>query len=267
MPGIELILLSFVLSSLVSLLAWRVHALTLDGAAAAALTGGLILLAGGLPWAALLLFFFLSSTLLSKLGKGCKPSVEQVPRKGHRRDSLQVLANGGVAAACAVLHLLQPSAGWHWIAFSGSLAAACADTWATELGAFSTGMPRLVTNWQRVPAGTSGAVSLAGTAAAGAGAACVAILAGLLTPTRLALIPLVGLAGFFGSLVDSFLGARKQASYHCPRCQVSTEWHPLHDCGSPTVLERGIHWLDNDLVNLLCTLSGALFAAGISWVI
>ena len=71
---------------------------------------------------------------------------------------------------------------------------------------------------------------------------------------------LLALSGLAGSLVDSLLGATLQAIYRCPACGNETERHPRHVCGTPTEWVRGWKWLDNDWVNLACTLSGALIA-------
>jgi uncharacterized protein (TIGR00297 family) len=96
------------------------------------------------------------------------------------------------------------------------------------------GKTLLVTNFKSVPAGTDGGMSLFGTIAALLGAASVGVAAfatGLVSANQLATIIL---AGFFGTVIDSLLGA---------------------------IFERR-GWLDNDLVNLLSTAA----AAGMAWV-
>ena len=75
---------------------------------------------------------------------------------------------------------------------------------------------------------------------------------------------LISLAGLLGSLADSALGATLQAIYTCPKCQKETERHPLHSCGSPTTLAHGLSWLNNDWVNITCTLVGALLAGALA---
>jgi uncharacterized protein (TIGR00297 family) len=168
----------------------------------------------------------------------------------------------------AALHFFYPNAQWIWVAFAACLAAVNADTWATELGVLSPRPPRMVTNLSKeVEKGTSGGVSLIGTLAALGGSALIGVLAAVLggpastqQPTAWTMGVAITLAGLFGSLFDSFLGGTVQAIYHCPACDKETERHPLHTCGTATMLKRGWPWLDNDFVNLGCAVFGVVIA-------
>jgi uncharacterized protein (TIGR00297 family) len=267
-PGFSSLLLNltlgFLFGTAISYVAYQAGSLSRSGSIAAALVGMVVFGLGGLPGAILLLAFFVSSSGLSRLFGRRKSRLEEKFAKGSRRDAGQVLANGGVAAGFMVLHGLFPGEAWPWIGFAASLAAVNADTWATELGVLNHTPPRRVTTWKPVEPGTSGAVSLVGTLAALAGSALIALLAVVLTPVGAAGAPLAAMAavlaaaGLAGSFFDSFLGATIQAMYHCPACAKETERHPLHTCGTPTVPRRGAGWLNNDWVNVLCALFGAL---------
>jgi Raf kinase inhibitor-like YbhB/YbcL family protein len=130
--------------------------------------------------------------------------------------------------------------------------------------------PRLITNGQVVERGASGGITLFGSLAALTGALLVGLFAVIFSgadfpawPVGLAVLAVCGLAG---SMVDSLLGASVQAIYTCPTCNKETERHPLHTCGTHTVLKRGWPWLNNDWVNLSCTLSGAALAV-MAWTI
>ena len=162
----------------------------------------------------MLLAFFVLSTLLS--------------RRGTARNERQVLANGGVAALAAL------AGNWLW--FAGALAAANADTWATEIGKHSRTPPRLITSWARVSAGTDGGMTLLGTVGGIAGAGLIACLSVGLGPRGSGLGPgmIVAVAGIIGMLLDSLLGA---------------------------TLQGRVRWMDNDAVNLAATLTGAACAA------
>ncbi len=260
------LLLSTLVAAVLALLAWRSGALSRSGGLAAWLLGTLIFGLGGWQWAVLLLAFFITSSILTRLFQKRKAGLEEKFEKGGRRDAGQVLANGGVAAIFAILHALYPEAAWTWIAGAASLAAVNADTWATELGVLNPSPPRLILNGRTVERGTSGAVSFYGLLAAWAGAIAIGLLAAALRPyprpteNVSAYALLVSLAGFLGALVDSLLGANWQAIYFCPQCRKETEKHPRHTCGTPTKRVRGWKWLNNDVVNVLCALSGALIA-------
>jgi uncharacterized protein (TIGR00297 family) len=179
----------------------------------AALAVGLATIYGfGWRGLVLLLAFFVSGSLLTE--------------GGGQRNERQVLANGGVAALAAL-------AG-SWAAFAGALAAATADTWASEIGRRSPTLPRLITSGTPVPAGTDGGITLLGTVGGVAGAAFIAGLAFVLEPRSLVA---VAVAGVFGMFLDSLLGATLQGAFR---------------------------WLDNDAVNLAATLGGAAVAA-VAW--
>jgi uncharacterized membrane protein len=179
------------------------------------------------------------------------------------------MANGGVAWGLLFVFVVLPGdmsflRAACYVGFLGALAAAAADTWATELGEWSAGRPWSLRTGTRVPAGQSGAVSLAGTAAAVLGAGSVAGAAALSMegPVQMSGEALVGVteAGLLGMIVDSLAGAFLQARYRDPKTARLVESAD----GEATPLVRGWEWMDNEMVNLLGTTAGAL-AAFLLW--
>ena len=177
-------LIGLIGSLLIAFLAYKFHSLSLGGFLASILVGTIILGLGGIAWAILLVVFFVSSSILSKMFRKRKAGVDEKFAKGSQRDAGQVFANGGVAACLALTWFVTRLAGsgsdaiiWIWWAFAGSLAAATADTWATELGVLSRRRPVLITTFKPVDPGTSGGISLMGALSALAGAALIAGLA------------------------------------------------------------------------------------------
>ena len=173
------------------------------------------------------------------------------------RNAWQVLANGGVAALCAIAAV---DAGVPFnAAFAGAFAAASADTWGTEIGTLARRRPVSILTFRSMEPGLSGGVSLLGTVATIAGALCVAVVASLL---RVAPLWPVAAGGVAGALLDSIVGASLQARQWCPACSCECET-PQHYCGTPTTLRRGVRWIQNDAVNLMATLCGASVAAAL----
>jgi len=250
------------LAAAISVLAWRARALTRRGALTAT-TIGTLAVAAGWNWGVLLILYFISSSALSRIGGARKERrTASVVAKGGERDAVQVLANGAVFGAAALMMIIAPHV--YWIALgAGSLATSAADTWATEIGTLSRRDPRFVLDGRRVPAGTSGAMSLEGTLAMFVGAAFIGMMMIVLGWT----FPLairVAFAGVFGAIVDTLLGATVQVRRWCDPCARETE-RTTHDCGTATRRLRGLVWLDNDLVNFLSGVVGGLLAALLSF--
>jgi uncharacterized protein (TIGR00297 family) len=203
-----------------------------------------------------------TSSALSRLGREAKRQLTgAIVEKGDERDAWQVLANGGVFAAAALACFLWPSGSAAAMAAAGgALAAACADTWSTEIGTLSLSPPRSIITGRVVPPGTSGGVSKLGYAGMIAGAIVIGITSRILGwPGTIAVATVFG--GIVGALADSFIGALWQARRRCPKCDAFTE-RAVHDCGTGTVAAGGLPWLDNDGVNAFCTVAGALAALG-----
>ena len=275
-------IIAYLAASAIALLGYSAKALSASGAIAACIVGGTVLGFGGWAWAILLGLFFASSSALSffKRSDTRKQRATETFDKGGRRDAAQVLANGGAGALVAFLSFFVPPhiASILFCAYIGSLAAATADTWATEIGVLSRQRPHLITTFQAVDPGTSGGVTWLGSSASVAGALFMGASATLLASFSLFgasfghrasgwVLLGAGLAGgVLGALADSLLGATIQASFHCPQCDKPTESR-VHKCGTQTQLVRGVLWISNDLVNLAATVTGALVGGALCWVL
>jgi uncharacterized protein (TIGR00297 family) len=262
--------LGFVLSIVIGGIAFARRSLSESGWLGAILVGTLTFGFGGWPWGLTLIVFFVSSSILSHYKESIKERrAAEKFAKGGRRDFFQTIANGGLGALCAVAYALgnQPPA--LLAAFVGLMATVTADTWATELGVLSPRQPRLITTRQPVPPGTSGGVTLMGTTAAAAGGLLIGITMFLFSWLALPSAPLPWwmivaglLGGLGGALFDSLLGATVQAIYVYPDGR-ETERRIARD-GTPNRFLRGWRWMDNDLVNLISSIGGAVIAIGIA---
>lgn len=268
--------LGLMLSAFIGGLAFWRRSLSASGWLGAVLVGTLTFGFGGWAWGLTLVTFFVTSSLLSHYKETLKEQrAAEKFAKGGRRDLAQALANGGLAALCAVAYALSGRHPALLAAFAGLLATVTADTWATELGVLSPSAPRLITSGRPVEPGTSGGISLAGTAAAAAGALLIGLILTLLllaegqifggAPTaQWWIVPTALIGGIGGALIDSLLGATIQAIYRYPDGR-ETERRFGRD-GQPNTFVRGLPWLGNDLVNLISSVAGAAIAV-LAWAV
>jgi uncharacterized protein (TIGR00297 family) len=155
------------------------------------------------------------------------------------RDINNVLGNGLSPLIFAVLYALYCD-NVFLLAFSGSVATACADTFSTEIGQ-AEGKPRLITTLKKVPVGTNGGVSLQGLGASLLGSLLISLVCLIfwfdlqITVRSISLLFCICLlSGFLGCLVDSIFGATAE------------DREPLK--------------LNKHHVNILATLFGGIFA-------
>ena len=253
------LIIGILLAALIAGLSYRWHFLKLNGAVITFLLGAVIFGFGGIKYTIPVLAFFIFSSLLSKAGKHKKMELESSFEKSGVRDLSQVLANGGMAGILVILIFIFQRNDWYPQYLAG-LAVATADTWATELGVFSRSKPRMITTFEQVAAGVSGAISLLGSLAAVAGS-CFILLSGLYFlraagQSSLDIIVIIIGSGVLGSFIDSFIGATIQAQYRCRICHKSTEKR-IH-CQQEAHLVRGNVFITNDLVNFISIMVGTM---------
>lgn len=251
------IMIWMIIASVIGIYSYKAKFLDLGGLIAAMSVGTVIFISGGLRWIAPLALFFLLSSLLTRFAA----SRQKSDKTGYSpRTAKQVFANGGVAAIAALGYLFYPETGAQLL-FLGSLAAATSDTWSTEIGSFSKTDPRMITTFRVVDKGVSGGISLTGIAGGTAGAVLLGVSGILIFPGDYYTssgIYIVIFAGLFGNVIDSFLGALLQSKFVCVVCGKIRE-RKFH-CDKPTNHESGIRFVDNEVVNFVCALSGGVVA-------
>jgi uncharacterized protein (TIGR00297 family) len=246
--------LSIPLAALFSLLALALKALNPAGTVAAFVVGTLVFAIGRVNGALALVTFFITSSLLSRIRTASKCKARDLSEKGVTRDMGQALANGGVPLILLIASMFNPC-WWSYMFFLAALASATADTWATEIGTLFRAKPFSIRSFSRVPPGSSGAVSGAGTAAAATGSSVIALFAGFYGQTggfSLFSFIAVAVSGFAGCIVDSLLGATAQAQFGSP------EGGLIESPSDGAQLVRGVYWMRNDMVNFISSASAAV---------
>lgn len=222
---------------------------------------------GRFAFSSVLLLFFFSSSFLSKLGRTRKSKLSDYTQKSNQRNAWQILANGSVPTLLLIVWFYSQACIFILL-FLISLASATADTWATEVGVLSKSAPRSILSFKKVPKGTSGGVSILGTAAAFSGALIVAIFGLLIFSVYLSFqftfrdVLLITIIGLAAQIFDSILGASLQAKYRCLRCEKTCEQNE-HCTGTGTKLISGWKRMNNDVVNWI----SAVFAASAGWLV
>lgn len=206
------IIIGLTLSLIVAGLAYYKETLTIGGFIAANIVGTLIYIFGSYIVWSVLIFFFLSSNLIAKFSP--KKQVKD------KRGLIQVLANSVVSLFFSILYYYLTNIVFLIVAVV-AVAASTADTWASELGVLSKGKTFSVLTFKEMDKGLSGAVSKLGLLGSLMGSFIVSILFSTLyfisfkfnSLLLIEFIAIITIAGFMGSILDSYLGVLFQAKY------------------------------------------------------
>lgn len=198
-----------VLCAALSALSWKLGLLTADGSLASFGVGMVLGVFGGIGWLLLLVLFALIGFLVTRYKMDLKIRNGVQEGKKGERNYRNVLANGAVPMAIAILTFLAGLEGeLPALIYMSAVCVAAADTTASELGVLSD-RTYMITTFRRVPTGVDGGVSLYGTAWAIAASAFAALVGWVViigtVPSFLVLIPIS--MGVLGCFIDSVIGA------------------------------------------------------------
>lgn len=219
-PDITTIIMIVIISLLISMIAFKKKVLDQGGSVLAFLICFISGTLGHLTWLLLLLIFVGSSFLSTRFAIVYKKALGVEESDEGTRGASNVISNGIVPALIAVVYslgFLEPEQAL--VAFTTSVAAATADTMASEIGVLSPS-PVLITNpTQRVEPGTDGGVSFEGTLASLLSAISISMLSfasfvllieenhPFYLSFEVNFLYISAFFGFLGSIIDSLLGA------------------------------------------------------------
>ncbi len=204
------ILTALILALLAALIFFIAKWITLDAIKAVVIIGVIVLGFGGWILGLAVVFFFVTSTTLSLVNIHSKKGeklIADFENHSFRRDGYQVWANGFWVAVFSMLWFLNANIVFLMAAF-GSLGAATADTWATEIGTRNPGKTVNILTLKPVDPGKDGGISFKGSAGALMGAMSLGAfiyITPVLAPLEAYLI--IVFSGVTGMFFDSIAGA------------------------------------------------------------
>ena len=254
----SLILIALALSSIVAFIAFLWKWITLDAIKSVIILGTIVLGFSGWYPAFALIFFFVTGSLFARRNILFRESnsLNFVPvfRNYGRRDGYQVWANGFWLALFCLGWFLTGSNGFFIAAFT-AIAAATADTWATEVGTYRPGKTVNILTFRPAEPGEDGGISLKGSVAALSGAALISLfllMSDTVLPEYAAIIVLI--FGLTGCFIDSYLGAVYRAnstSFKIPK--------DFSEGGESGFANSVINWLSTGISGILAIIITYVF--------
>jgi len=251
--------LGIIVVGVLALLGYKFRAFDLKGIFMGIFLLYSILFLTGLKWLIIIVIFVIVGSLFTRFKRPLKTNLLKESLY-YKRGWKNVLANGFVPLIFSFLEFLSLDGSIFIVAFGSSIAAACSDTLATEIGILSKSKPRMIFNPKKVvPIGTSGGVTPLGLLASFFGSLTISLpftYIGILPPSLPLFLSLL-LAGIIGCLFDSILGQLLQFKGICLVCNEETENKIHHEKRVKKI--KGFEFIDNNMVNLLSILIGSLF--------
>jgi uncharacterized protein (TIGR00297 family) len=195
---------AFIILSLGCYLLFRFKILTRYGSFAAWLLGLYLVYVAGIEWLITVLAFFISSVIFTKI----RAAIRGKKKESNGRNAWQVTANILWAVLSSVLYVITDNQVFIHL-FIVYVAAVTADTWASEIGPIINKSSFSLADLKMHEAGTTGAISFAGTLAALAGSVFIAFLSFWMITgeINLHIIAIISFSSFLACFADTLLGA------------------------------------------------------------
>ena len=202
-----------------------------------------VLVWGTLNWQGYLvvMFYFLVGSAVTKVGMEQKEAEGIAEKRSGMRGPENVWGSALTATLCAIATLFvdSPFKELLILGYVASFATKLSDTTASEVGKAYGKTTFLITNFQPVPRGTEGVVSLEGTLAGIVGSIAIAFVGWAVGLINLYGIIICIIAAFIATNIESVIGATIQSRFN---------------------------WLTNEVVNFFNTAIGAIVAIGIGTI-
>ncbi|KAJ1689540.1 hypothetical protein LUZ63_013695 [Rhynchospora breviuscula] len=213
--------------------------LSISGIGAAFLLGTLTWRAFGSSGFLLVASYFVLGTAVTKLKIAQKEAMGVAEKRGGRRGPGSVVGSGMAGCACALLTIFgiggEAFAGLWRLGFVASFCTKLSDTASSEIGKAFGKTAYLVTNFQVVPRGTEGAVSVEGTVAGFFASILLSAIAFYLGEVDIPQAVVCVIASQIANFAESYIGAALQD-------------------------KEGFQWLNNDAVNVINISTGTVLA-------
>lgn len=257
------IFITVILGFAISYSSLKLKFLSVNGAVLTFILALLVFFFGDVKWTVPILTFFVFSGLISKIRKRINPKVDSHFTKSEVRDHYQVLANGGFPGLVLLSNQFFVFE-LFYIIYASSIAAVCADTWATEIGNMINVKTYDIISFNIIEPGMSGGVSILGFGGALLGSIVISLSAFPWLNNNVLLI-IITLSGMLACVLDSMLGSTIQCKFTCKVCKRIIE--KKEHCGFPANHSKGFKWLNNDGVNFATSIFGGLISIAFSSLI
>ena len=228
-------------------------AMARDGGFAAFWLFALVGFFGGTAPIVFIALVFAISIVVSVLSKKLDKARNKEAHSPRR--ATQILAVGLLPLLALILHALTELEVFYYVYYL-AVAEQIADSMASDIGRLTKKQNVSIITLRPIEKGISGGVSALGTVAALVSSFLVSLIPLLFGEINAGVYLLISLVAFFGTLIDSLLGALLQSLYTCEICGAKTESRT--HCDAPAKLVKGVRFIDNVAVNYI---SGILTAA------